>query len=186
MTVLRHLDAVLELTKEKVLAEKKRLDEAGIEDQAAVLEQAAGQAFYNTSPFGLKDLTSQASQQQLQDDFNAYLDGFSPNVWDILEKFEFRNQASRLSSRDMLGGIVSRFLSPQTDLNPGPVLNPDGSVRLSGLDNHAIGTIFEDLNSNQGEIRICEGVKRWGRPSSRYRVESFSESHKSIFIIPQM
>ena len=57
MTVLRRLDAVLEPTKQKVLDEKKWLDEAGIEDQAAVLEQAAGQAFFNTSPFGLKDLS---------------------------------------------------------------------------------------------------------------------------------
>ena len=53
MTVLRRLDAVLETTKQKVLDEKKWLDEAGIEDQAAVLDQPAGQAFYNTSPFGL-------------------------------------------------------------------------------------------------------------------------------------
>ena len=91
MTVLRRLDAVLEPTKQKVLDEKKWLDEAGIEDQSSVLEQAAGQAFYNTSQFSLRDLTSRASQQQLRDDFNAYLDGFSPNVQDILDKFEFRN-----------------------------------------------------------------------------------------------
>ena len=92
MTVLRRLDAVLQPTKQKVLDEKKWLDEAGIEDQASVLEQAAGQAFYNTSQFQLEDLTSRATQAQLRDDFNAYLDGFSPNVQDILEKFEFRNQ----------------------------------------------------------------------------------------------
>ena len=95
MTVLRRLDAVLEPTTEKVLEEKKWLDEAGISEQSGVLEQAAGQAFYNTSPFQLKDLTSRATQQQLRDDFNAYLDGFSPNVQDILEKFEFRNQINR-------------------------------------------------------------------------------------------
>ena len=64
-------------------------------EQSGVLEQAAGQAFYNTFPFQLKDLTSRATQQQLRDDFNAYLDGFSPNVQDILEKFEFRNQINR-------------------------------------------------------------------------------------------
>ena len=91
MTVLRRLDAMLEPTKEKVLDEKKWLDEAGIEDQTSVLEQAAGQAFFNTSPFSLRDLTSRPSQAQLRDDFNAYLDGFSPNVQDIVEKFEFRN-----------------------------------------------------------------------------------------------
>ena len=79
MNVLRRLDAVLEATKQKVLDEKKWLDEVGIEDQSSVLEQAAGQAFYNTSQFGLGDITSRASQQQLRDDFNAYLDG-SPST----------------------------------------------------------------------------------------------------------
>ena len=161
MTVLRRLDAVLEPTKQKVLDEKKWLEEAGIEDQAAVLEQAASQAFYNTSPFGLKDLTSRASQQQLRDDFNLYLDGFSPNVQDILEKFEFRNQVSRLSSGDMLGEIVNRFLSPQINLSPEPVLNPDESVRLPGLDNHAMGTIFEDLVRRFNEENNEEAGEHW-------------------------
>ena len=113
------------------------------------------QAFYNTSPFQLKDLTSRATQQQLRDDFNAYLDGFSPNVQDILEKFEFRNQIGRLSDADALGNIVTRFLNPQINLSPEPVLNQDGSVRLPGLDNHVMGTIFEDLvrrfNEEAGE-----------------------------------
>ena len=161
MTVLRRLDAVLEPTKQKVLDEKKWLEEAGIEDQAAVLDQAAGQAFYNTSPFGLKDLTFRASQQQLRDDFNLYLDGFSPNVQDILEKFEFRNQVSRLSSGDMLGSIVNRFLSPQINLSPEPVLNPDESVRLPGLDNHAMGTIFEDLVRRFNEENNEEAGEHW-------------------------
>ena len=53
---LRRLDAVLEPTKRKVLDEKKWADDAGIENQAPILEDAAGQSFYNTSPFGLKDL----------------------------------------------------------------------------------------------------------------------------------
>ena len=161
MTVLRRLDAVLEPTKEKVLEEKKWLDEAGISEQAGVLEQAAGQAFYNTSPFQLRDLTSRATQQQLRDDFNAYLDGFSPNVQDILEKFEFRNQISRLSDGDVLGSIVSRFLSPQINLSPDPVMNPDGSVRQPGLDNHAMGTIFEDLVRRFNEDNNEEAGEHW-------------------------
>ena len=161
MTVLRRLDAVLEPTKQKVLEEKKWLDEAGISEQAGVLEQAAGQAFYNTSPFQLKDLTSRATQQQLRDDFNAYLDGFSPNVQDILEKFEFRNQINRLSIGDVLGSIVSRFLSPQVNLSPEPVLNADGSVRRPGLDNHAVGTIFEDLVRRFNEDNNEEAGEHW-------------------------
>ena len=161
MTVLRRLDAVLEPTKEKVLEEKKWLDGAGIQDQATVLEQAAGQAFYNTSPFQLKDLTSRATQQQLRDDFNAYLDGFSPNIQDILEKFEFRNQINRLSTADVLGSVVSRFLSAQANFSPEPVLNADGSVRHPGLDNHAMGTIFEDLVRRFNEDNNEEAGEHW-------------------------
>ena len=155
MTVLRRLDAVLEPTKEKVLDEKKWLDEAGISEQAGVLEQAAGQAFYNTSSFQLKDLTSRATQQQLRDDFNAYLDGFSPNVQDILEKFEFRNQIAKLSDGDVLGSIVSRFLNPQINLSPYP------SGQLPGLDNHAMGTIFEDLVRRFNEDNNEEAGEHW-------------------------
>ena len=161
MTVLRRLDAVLEPTKQKVLEEKKWADGEGIEDQAPVLESAAGQSFYNTSPFGLKDLTSRASRQQLRDDFSAYIDGFSPNVQDILDKFEFRNQVNRLSDGDILGDVVTRFLSPRINLSPEPVLNPDGSARLPGLDNHAMGTIFEDLVRRFNEENNEEAGEHW-------------------------
>ncbi|MBU0493051.1 MAG: type I restriction-modification system subunit M N-terminal domain-containing protein, partial [Chloroflexi bacterium] len=80
MTVLRRLDVVLEPTKQEVLDAKTRLDRAGITNQDLALRQAAGQAFYNTSRFTLRDLRARASQQQLKADFEAYLDGFSPNV----------------------------------------------------------------------------------------------------------
>src|SRR5687767_13187634 len=83
MCVLRRLDAVLEPTKGKVLETKKMLDDAGITEQRPALCAAAGQAFYNTSVFKLRDLTSRGSQQQLKADFEAYLDGFSTNVQDI-------------------------------------------------------------------------------------------------------
>jgi type I restriction enzyme M protein len=101
MTVLRRLDAVLEPTKPAVLEMKAALDKAEITNQDASLRQAAGQAFYNTSKFTLRDLRSRASQQQLKADFEAYLDGFSPNVQQILENFEFRNQIPRLSKSKM-------------------------------------------------------------------------------------
>jgi hypothetical protein len=82
MTVLRRLDAVLEPTKQAVLDMKASLDKAGITNQDQALRQAAGQAFYNASKFTLRDLKARASQQQLKADFEAYLDGFSPNVQD--------------------------------------------------------------------------------------------------------
>src|SRR5258706_3328565 len=145
MTVLRRLDAVLEPTKPAVLEMKTSLDNAGIVHQDPALRQAAGQAFYNTSKFTLRDLKARASQQQLKADFEAYLDGFSPNVQDILEKFEFRNQIPRLSKSDALGTLIAKLLSPDINLSPNPILSGDGSIKQPGLDNHAMGTIFEEL-----------------------------------------
>src|SRR5262249_14376645 len=145
MTVLRRLDAVLEPTKKAVLDMKVSLDEAGITNQDQALRQAAGQSFYNTSNFTLRDLRSRASQQQLKADFEAYLDGYSPNVQEIIDNFEFRNQIPRLSKADALGTLIEKFLDPSINLSPNPVLNKDGSVKHPALDNHAMGTIFEEL-----------------------------------------
>ena len=161
MTVIRRLDAVLEPTKQKVLEEKKWLDEAGISDQTGPLQQAAGQQFFNASPFTLRDLRNATSQQQLRDNFNAYLDGFSPNVQDILEKFEFRNQIARLSTSGALDALIERFLSQAVNLSPNPVLNDDGEDRLPGLDNHAMGTIFEDLLRRFNEDNNEEAGEHW-------------------------
>ncbi len=145
MTVIRRLDAVLEDTKQAVLDMKKRLDVAGITNQDAALKQAAGQAFYNTSPFTLRDLRSRARRQQLKADFEAYLEGFSPNVQEILDKFKFRNQIPTLIEADVLGFLVEKFLDPSINLSPDAVYDSEGNVRLPGLDNHAMGTIFEEL-----------------------------------------
>ena len=145
MTVLRRLDAVLEPTKQAVLDMKTWLDEQGIVEQKETLRQAAGQAFYNTSQFTLHDLRARASRQQLKADFEDYLDGFSPGVQDILENFEFRNQIPRLSKADALGTLIEKLTSPDVNLSPNPVIDTDGAVRHPGLDNHGMGTIFEEL-----------------------------------------
>ena len=145
MTVIRRLDAVLEETKPAVLEMKKKLDEAGITNQTASLCQIAGESFCNSSPFCLKDLKSKAKAQQLKTDFEAYLDGFSPNVQEILDKFKFRNQIATMIDADILGSVIEKFVSPTINLSPRPVLHDDGSVRLPGLDNHTMGLIFEEL-----------------------------------------
>ena len=145
MTVIRRLDAVLEPTKEAVLSMKVTLDNAGITNQDGALRQASGEAFYNTSPFRLRELTSRGRQQQLRADFEAYLDGFSPNVQEVLDKFEFRNQVPRLVENHALGFLLEKFLDSSINLSPKPILNGDGSVRLEGLDNHGMGTVFEEL-----------------------------------------
>lgn len=145
MTVIRRLDAVLEPTKNAVLAMKAQLDKAGVANQHAALCQASGEAFYNTSQFRLRDLASKARRQQLKSDFEVYLDGFSPNIQEVLEKFKFRNQIQTLVDAKILGFLIEKFLDPSVNLSPKPVLHRDGSERLPGLDNHSMGTIFEEL-----------------------------------------
>jgi len=161
MTVLRRLDAVLEPTKQAVLDLKASLDKAGIVHQDKALQQASGQAFYNGSKFVLRDLRARASQQQLRADFEAYLDGFSSNVQEILDNFEFRNQIPRLSKADALGTLIEKFLDPSINLSPNPVLNTDGSAKHPGLDNHAMGTIFEELIRRFNEENNEEAGEHW-------------------------
>ena len=161
MTVLRRLDAVLEPTKQKILAMKNQLETQRIDKQDHVLRRIAGQAFYNSSTFTLRALRDCASQQQLRADFEAYLDGFSQNVQDILENFEFRNQIPRLVKADALGTLIEKFLSANINLSPNPVLNDDGSVKHPGLDNHAMGTIFEELVRRFNEENNEEAGEHW-------------------------
>ena len=161
MTVLRRLDSVLEDGKQSVLDMKTMLDEAGVVEQDSALRQAAGQAFYNASRFTLRDLRARASRQQLDADFRAWLDGFSPNVQDILDSFEFRNQIPRLSKADALGTLIEKLTSPDINLSPEPVKNTDGSVRHPGLDNHGMGTIFEELVRRFNEENNEEAGEHW-------------------------
>ena len=161
MAVLRRLDAVLEDGKKAVLDMKASLDAVGVIEQDPALRQAAGQAFYNTSKFTLRDLRARASRQQLQADFETYLDGFSPNVQDILENFEFRNQIPRLSKADAIGTLIEKLTSPDINLSPHPVKNADGSVRHPGLDNHGMGSIFEELVRRFNEENNEEAGEHW-------------------------
>ena len=145
MTVIRRIDAMLEPAKQAVLKMKEQLDIAKVTNQHPALCQAAGQAFYNTSPFILRDLKSRSSQQKLKADFEAYLDGFSPNVQEILEKFKFRNQVPTMIESDILGLVIEKFTNTEINLSPNPVLDVNGNVRLPALDNHSMGMIFEEL-----------------------------------------
>lgn len=144
MIVLRRFDAVLEPTKQAVLTMKKQLDAAGITEQDEALCSVAGEAFCNSSPYTLSDLKSRTNQQQLKADFILYLDGFSKNVQDIIKKFEFRNQIDKLSEHDILGLLISKFTDPSVNLSSRPVTNAAG-VTLPALDNHTMGTVFEEV-----------------------------------------
>ena len=145
MTVIRRLDAVLEDTKDEVLKMKELLNSQGIVNQNDALCQVANQTFVNSSEFRLKDLTSRANPQKLKSDFLEYLDGFSPNVQGILDKFKFRVQIDTMVDADILAAVIEKFVSPTINLSPYPILDDIGGVRLPALDNHTMGVIFEEL-----------------------------------------
>ena len=163
MTVIRRLDAMLEETKPAVLAMKKQLDAAKIDNQWPALQNAAGQAFCNASPFLLKDLTSRAKAQTLKADFIAYLDGFSPNVQVILDKFKFRNQIDTMVDADILGAVIEKFTSSDINLSPNPIYKDEAKTILKhpGLDNHGMGTIFEELIRKFNEENNEEAGEHW-------------------------
>jgi type I restriction enzyme M protein len=161
MCVLRRLDAVLEPTKQAVLDTKQMLDDAGITEQREALCAASGQAFYNTSRFCLRDLRARSSQQQLLQDFEDYLNGFSPNVQDILGNFELRNNLPKLSKADSLGTLIEKFLDPEINFSPNPILESNGSIRQPALDNHSMGTVFEELVRKFNEENNEEAGEHW-------------------------
>lgn len=163
MTVIRRLDAMLEETKPAVLAMKKQLDAAKIDNQWPALCNVAGQAFCNASPFLLKDLTSRSKAQILKVDFIAYLDGFSPNVQMILDKFKFRNQIDTMVDADILGAVIEKFTSSDINLSPNPIYKDDAKTILKhpALDNHGMGTIFEELIRKFNEENNEEAGEHW-------------------------
>ena len=163
MTVIRRLDAMLEDTKPAVLEMKEKMDAAGITNQWPALCNAAGQAFCNSSQCLLKDLTSRAKKQTLKVDFEAYLDGFSPNVQEILEKFKFRNQIDTMIDADILGAVIEKFISPTINLSLKPVYTDDTmkTIKLPALDNHGMGTVFEELIRKFNEDNNEEAGEHW-------------------------
>lgn len=163
MTVIRRLDAMLEETKPAVLTMKKQLDAAKIDNQWPALCNVAGQAFCNASPFLLKDLTSRGKAQTLKKDFEAYLDGFSPNVQVILDKFKFRNQIDTMVDADILGAVIEKFTSSDINLSPNPIYKDEAKTILKhpGLDNHGMGTIFEELIRKFNEENNEEAGEHW-------------------------
>lgn len=146
MFVIRRLDAVLEDKHSAVIAKKKELLSLGITDNLdEALFNVAGQAFVNKAEFTLKDLKGITQKKRLKDDFIAYLDGFSDNVQVIIDKFHIRNEIDRLSEQDRLGMIIEKFVDPKYNFSNKDVLNPDGSIKIEALDNHSMGTLFEEV-----------------------------------------
>ena len=146
MLVIRRFDAVLEPTHDEVIKQKREFEKSGITVNIdPALCSIADQAFVNKSDFTLKDLKSRTNQQQLRKDFIDYLDGFSKNVQEIINKFHFRDQIPRLSEQDRLGLLIEKFVDPSINLSNKPVFDEDGTEKLEALDNHTMGTLFEEV-----------------------------------------
>ncbi|UAB80050.1 SAM-dependent DNA methyltransferase [Marixanthomonas sp. SCSIO 43207] len=148
MIVLRRLDALLEPTKEAVLEELAfQRDEAGFTEwDENGLRDASGYVFYNTSKWTLQQLkdTATNSAQILQANFEDYLNGFSPNVKEIIEKFKLRSQVRHMASKDVLLDVLEKFTSPYINLTPFEKEDPEGR-KLPALSNLGMGYVFEEL-----------------------------------------
>jgi type I restriction enzyme M protein len=147
MMVLRRLDLLLEPTHEEVLKQKKRLDEIGLPDDAQeqVLFNITKYPFFNTSRFTMKSLRGETNPIRLKSDFEEYLDGFSRDVQDIIEKFRLKQQVENLNQTNRLGAIIEKFTDDSINLGINPVLDKYGNEKLPGVDNHTMGTLFEEL-----------------------------------------
>ncbi len=128
LTVLRRIDCVLETTKEKVLGEYNKYKDK-LKDLDPILRKASEYAFYNTSKYNFERLLDDPNN--IARNLNAYINGFSENMREVIEKFDFRNTISKLNEANLLYLVVQRFT--EIDLHPDVV------------DNHEMGTIFEEL-----------------------------------------
>ena len=145
MMVLRRIDVLLEPTKQQVLTMKEQLDKNRIDNQAPILYNVTGYPFYNTSKFTMKTLKSEIDAQRLKMNFTEYLNGFSKDVQDIVDKLHLRQVIDNLTETERLGSIIEKFTSDSINLSNKPVLDDEGVEKLPALDNHTMGTVFEEL-----------------------------------------
>jgi type I restriction enzyme M protein len=142
-TVLRRLDCVLAPTKEKVLKRHEELKAKGLENMDAQLRRAAGHSFYNISRFDLPKLLD--DPKNIGTNLRAYINGFSENMRDVIDRFKLRGTIDTLDQKGLLFALVRKL--SDSDLHPDKV------------GNHTMGTIFEELirrfneqsNENPGE-----------------------------------
>jgi len=148
MVVLRRLDTLLEPTKDQVLEEvryqKEEMEATELDD--APLKDAAGYVFYNVSKWTLTSLfnTATNNRQILLANFEEYLNGFSANVQEIIERFELKSKIQHMASKDVLLDVVEKFVSPYINLTPQDATDPDG-YKLPALSNLGMGYVFEEL-----------------------------------------
>lgn len=144
MTVIRRFDTIIEKEKANIMKVKETAEQEGW-DVEKTLATAVNLPFYNTSQFQLKDLKHETNRQNLKKNFEEYLNGFSENVKEILQKFDFNNQLTKMTDAGILGSVIEKFTSSELNLSPYDEVNSQGEVIKKGLDNHAMGTLFEEL-----------------------------------------
>ena len=148
MVVLRRLDALLEPTKEAVLEEVKfQQEEAGLNEfEDGGLKDASGYVFYNTSHWTLQKLHANAtnSKQILESNCMEYLNGFSSNVIEIIDKFKLRSQIKHMIDKDVLLEVLEKFTSPNINLTNKEKEDSEGK-KLPPLTNLGMGYVFEEL-----------------------------------------
>ena len=145
MLVLRRIDVLLEPTKDAVIQMKEQLDKNKIENQAPVLYDITGYPFYNTSKFTMKTLKSEIDPLRLKMNFIEYLNGYSKDVLDIIEKLHLRQVVDNLTEAERLGSIIEKFTSDKINLSSKPVYDGEGKILHPALDNHTVGMMFEEL-----------------------------------------
>lgn len=133
MTVLKRFDDALAPTKQAVLEMKKKLDATGANEQLieGALTRTSGYAFYNTSKFDFQKLL--ADPDNIADNFDDYLKGFSTNVADIISRFEFANTVGTMVEGGVLFVMIQEFNSAKADMSPKKITSAD------------MGYIFEEL-----------------------------------------
>lgn len=148
MVVLRRLDALLEESKEKAMEEiRLQKEEMGLTElYAKGLQDASGYVFYNTSKWTLQALfdTATNSQQLLETNFIDYLNGFSSNVKEIVDRFKLRAQIHHMAEKDVLLDVLAKFTSPYINLTNKEKKDPEGRT-LPALSNLGMGYVFEEL-----------------------------------------
>lgn len=145
MMVLRRIDVLLEPTKEAVLKQKAELDKQKIVNYEPVLTAITKYPFVNVSKFTMRTLTAETNLNRLKMNFLEYIDGYSKDVQDIVKKFELLPTIDKLTENNRLGSILEKFNDKSINLGILPVKDASGKETLPGVDNHMMGTVFEEL-----------------------------------------
>lgn len=152
-TVLRRLDVLLVDTKEKVLETNAFLEKEGIDNKDGLIK-ISGYPFYNTSGFTMADNSDKDAEYSytsllndpanIDSNLEAYLDGFSPNIQQIIDRFEIRKQLQKLRENELTFHLIEKYASKEINLSPKEAFNSKGE-KLPPLTNLGMGYVFEEL-----------------------------------------